>query len=53
MPVATVRAMTFAQFASQDLAGRPLLAFKQPTGTEVVVLVMEIEGSYELWEISA
>ena len=53
MPVALIRTMTFAQFTALDLAGRPLLAFKQPTGTEVVVLVMEIDGSYELWEISA
>ena len=53
MPIANARTMTFAQFKSLDLAGRPFLAFKQPTGTEVVVLVIEVEGAYELWEISA
>jgi len=51
--------MTYSAFT--DRIGRgvgihPILAFKQPTGTEVVVVIIKVDGDpphYETWEVSA
>jgi len=48
--------MTYAAFTEHVGSGVPVLAFKQPTGTEVVVVIMRIDDDpvrYETWEVSA
>ena len=58
MPAQRV-SMTYSAFT--DRVGRgvglhPVLAFKQPTGTEVVVVIIKVDGEpphYETWEVSA
>jgi len=49
--------LTYAQFTERVGRGGlvPILAFKQPSGTEVVVLIVKVNDDpvqYETWEVS-